>query len=388
MKNSNPILETNRLIIKQGAFDDYKIVYEYDYTKLRNINNEFEFVKLDLEKVKEYYNYHNEEPNNVFDFIIYIRDGMIPIGNVIGDIVNDFDDSLEIAFNMHPNFWRKGYMYEAIVEIIKYVFNNTNYDTIIYGYAKDNFKSKELCKKLGFKNYYDYDEYYPRFNKNVKMIKAIMTKKKVNKMCFKDDINELESLKFESDYIIKKGNLPILFTAPHTMKQIKEDGSEKLSEPYTKAIALYLNKHFNVNCMIKLKDTGLDANRDNKDDFKTELLRFIRDNNIKLVIDLHGSNESRKFDIEFGTLNNLSADFSTIKELEEAFTENGIYNIMHNDPFKGGAITEYVYGLKDVDVIQIEINGKYRDYNNLDKLEKLIKSFVSFVEQYKKYINK
>ena len=206
-------------------------------------------------------------------------------------------------------------------------------------------------------------------------------------MIFKDEINELESIIFNDDYIIRKGTIPILFTAPHTMKQIREDGSIKLSEPYTKAIALYLNKYFNVNSMIKINDTGLDANRDNRDEFKIELLRFIKDNNIKLVIDLHGSAKSRDFDIEFGTLNNLSADFSTIKELEEAFTENGISNIIHNDPFKGGAITNYVCGLKDVDVIQVEINGKYRDYNNLDELEKIIKCFEKFIKQYKEYIN-
>ena len=207
-------------------------------------------------------------------------------------------------------------------------------------------------------------------------------------MTFKDEINELEYLEFNKDYIIKKGNIPILFTAPHTMKQIKEDGSIKLNEPYTKAIALYLNKYFNVNCMIKIKDTGLDANIDNRDDFKTELLRFIKDNNIKLVIDLHGSKKEHDFDVEFGTLDNLSADFSTIKELEEAFVENGIQNIVHNNPFKGGAITQYVHGIKDTEVIQIEINAKYRDYNNIEELEKLCKCFGKFIEQYKEYINR
>ena len=205
---------------------------------------------------------------------------------------------------------------------------------------------------------------------------------------FEEEINELEKMIFDQDFIIKKGTLPILFTAPHTMEQIKEDGSIKLNEPYTKAIALYLNKHFKVNCMIKLKDTGIDANRDNRDEFKTKLIRFIKENNIKLVIDLHGSSKDREFDIEFGTLNNLSAEYATIKELEEAFTENGITNVMHNDPFKGGAITEYVYSLKDVDVIQIEINGKYRDYQNIDELKKLCKSFENFIKQYKKYTNR
>ena len=205
---------------------------------------------------------------------------------------------------------------------------------------------------------------------------------------FEKEINELESLKTENDYIIKKGKIPILFTAPHTMMQVREDNSIKPSEPYTKAIALYLNKYFDVNSMIKIKDTGLDANKDNRDEFKIELLRFIRENNIKLVIDLHGSKKSRDFDIEFGTLNNLSADYSTIKELEVAFIENGVNNLIYNTPFKGGAITQYICGIKDVDVIQIEINGKYRDYNNINDLEKIIKSFEKFIKKYKEYINR
>ena len=207
-------------------------------------------------------------------------------------------------------------------------------------------------------------------------------------MDFKSIINILENEKYNDDYIIKKGTIPILFTAPHTMMQVKADGTTKLSEPYTKAIALYLNKYFNVNCMIKLVDTGMDSNRDNRDEFKIELLRFIKENNIKLVIDLHGSNKNRDFDIEFGTLNNLSIDFSIIKELEEAFTENGITNIKYNEPFKGGAITQYIYGLKDIDVVQLEINGRYRDLNNTMELEKLIKCFEKFIKQYKEYINR
>lgn len=207
-------------------------------------------------------------------------------------------------------------------------------------------------------------------------------------MNFKEEINKLELLELDSDYIIMKGNLPILFTAPHTMKQLKEDGTIKLNESYTKAIALYLNKYFNTSCMVKINDTGIDSNQDNRDEFKKEIIRFVKENNIKLVIDLHGANINQDFDIEFGTLNNLSIDFSTIRELEEAFTENGIKNIKHNDPFKGGAITQYLYGIKDIDVVQIEINAKYRNYNNIENLEKLCKSFENFIKQYKKYLNR
>ena len=205
---------------------------------------------------------------------------------------------------------------------------------------------------------------------------------------FEREINELENLKYESDYIILKGNIPILFSAPHTMYQLRDDGTTKLKESYTKAIALYLNKYCNTYAIVKNNDTGIDSNRDNHDEYNVEMRRLIRENNIKLVIDLHGSSKDRDFDVEFGTLNNLSADFSTIKEIEEAFKANGIENISHNDPFKGGTVTQGVYALNDADIIQIEINRKYRDYKNIEYLEKIIQSFISFIKQYNEYINR
>ena len=207
-------------------------------------------------------------------------------------------------------------------------------------------------------------------------------------MNFEQQINKLENMELSEDFTILKGNISILFSAPHTMEQVREDGSIKFRESYTKAIALYLNKYNNTYAIIKNKDIGTDSNRDNYDEYNVEMRRLIKDNNIKLVIDLHGASSDREFDIEFGTLNNLSADFSTIKELEEAFTENGINNINHNNPFKGGAITQGIYSLDDVDVIQIEINGKYRDYNNIYELKKIIQSLQNFIKQYNEYINR
>ena len=207
-------------------------------------------------------------------------------------------------------------------------------------------------------------------------------------MNFKDEINKLEKSIIEEDFLIVKGKVPILFSAPHTMKQLKEDGTYKLNEPYTKAISLYLNKHCNTFSIIKSKDTGTDSNKDNYDKYTIDMRRLIKDNNIKLVIDLHGSSKERNFDIEFGTLNNLSVNYSTIKELEEAFTENGINNIKYNDPFKGGAITKGLYSIDDIDIIQLEINGKYRDLNNIELLERLIKSLEFFINQYITYTNK
>lgn len=204
-------------------------------------------------------------------------------------------------------------------------------------------------------------------------------------MRFEDEINEFESTLYEEDFIIKKGTVPILFSAPHGIKQYLDNEIIKSAEPYTKAISLYLNKYCHTFSIVKTNDTGKDSNRDNHDDYKQELIRLVKENNIKIVIDLHGASIDRDFDVEFGTLNNLTADYSTINELKRAFIENGIKNVCMNDPFKGGAITQYLYNLNDVDIIQLEINAKYRDYNNLELLEKLIESLINFIRKYNLY---
>ncbi len=201
-------------------------------------------------------------------------------------------------------------------------------------------------------------------------------------MAFINEIEELENIDNNKNYVINIGKLPVILTAPHTMQQIKEDGSIKLSEPYTKAIGLYVSKCINCSSLIKLKDTGIDSNSDNIDEFKLVLKDLIDDKNIKLLIDIHGASKDREFDIELGALNNMSADYSTINELKEAFIENGINNIVINDPFKGGGITRYIYGMTDIDVIQIEINKKYRDIENIDNIEKVCNALISFIRKY------
>lgn len=207
-------------------------------------------------------------------------------------------------------------------------------------------------------------------------------------MNFKEEMEFFEQIDSDDIYISKIGNVPILFTAAHSMTQIFDDGEVKLAEPFTKAICLYLSKYVGTSYLIKIKDTGLDSNKDNHDEFKSKLIKMVRDNNIKLVIDLHGANKDRNFDVEFGTLNNLTVDFSTIKELEEAFLENNILNIKYNEPFKGGAITQYLYNIKEVDVIQLEINGNFRNIENIENLERLCNSLKKFIKQYNEYINR
>lgn len=198
----------------------------------------------------------------------------------------------------------------------------------------------------------------------------------------RNEIDRLENKDFSDDFTIIEGYMPVLLSAPHTMNQLRDDGTIKASEPYTKALALYLQRRLNCTCFVKNFDTGIDSNSDKTEEYKTELVKYVKKNNIRLVLDLHGASLKREFDVELGTLNNLSADFSTIKELKKTLLENGILKVSVNDPFKGGGITRKVYTETDVNVIQIEINRKYRDLDIsnfmllADSLEKFIKSYM------------
>ena len=190
MKYITPQLETERLILKRGSYEDYVKVYEYDFTKLRNIAGEFEYVKLDPEIIKGYETYADEE-ENVLEWIVYLKEKMTPIANIILDRYDEKMKSLEISVNLHPNYWRKGYMTEAILKIMDYVYNNLDIDNIVYGYAEENFKSEGLSKKLGYEYFNDFIEHYKRIDKDIKKINTIMSKERFNELYKKNKLNKL-----------------------------------------------------------------------------------------------------------------------------------------------------------------------------------------------------
>lgn len=164
-----PRLETDRLILKRGNLDDYLRVYEYNFKKLNGINGAETREKNNPEIIKSFYA-EADEQENMLDFIIYLKDNT-PIGNVVLDRYDDSIKSLEVAINIHPDYWANGYAKEALVEIMYYVFNNLEVDNIVYTYANGNNKSRKVCEKVGFipkEKYADYN--------GLEMVKCIMSK--------------------------------------------------------------------------------------------------------------------------------------------------------------------------------------------------------------------
>ena len=116
------MLETDRLILKNGTIDDWVKVHEYDFNYLMNIDGIFEYVKRTPEEVRGWFGNPNSKDiiklnnnKNNYDFIIYIKETMEPIGYISFDRNNRELKSTEIACYIHPNYWGNGFMYETII---------------------------------------------------------------------------------------------------------------------------------------------------------------------------------------------------------------------------------------------------------------------------------
>ncbi|MDD2377839.1 MAG: N-formylglutamate amidohydrolase [Bacilli bacterium] len=203
-------------------------------------------------------------------------------------------------------------------------------------------------------------------------------------MSFEDIINNYESNVSRYQYMIKEGKVPVMLTAVHTVQQEKESGL-KLSEPYTSAICQYVGNMVNSSFMIKSIDNGVDSNSREIDDFKQLLKKKIQEKEIKLLIDIHGASDRHDFDVEFGTLKNMTIDINTQNTLKDCFNNHDIVNINYNMPFCGGGITRYIYENTDIDIIQLEINRKYRDFNNIDNCKKICDALIDFIKIYTNY---
>lgn len=166
-------LETQRLFLKRGNREDYYQVYEYDFTKLRNIDGEFEFIKQDLSKIDDFV-LEDELNEDILDWIIYLKDST-PIGNIIADRIVKETNSIEISFNLHPNFWGNGYIYEACIAVMEYLFS-LGFDNVLCGYSEGNFKSEKVNDKIGFKYYSKSEGLWNKNGNPITDYKTIMTK--------------------------------------------------------------------------------------------------------------------------------------------------------------------------------------------------------------------
>lgn len=149
------ILETERLILrnfKESDLEDY-----WEYVQMENVGPRAGWpAYTDKEKARERLIYETTQKNQ---FAIVLKSENKVIGSVeLMECSNNRytnlnieEGSKEIGAVLSEKYWGKGYMPEAVKEVMRYAFIDLNVPVIYCGHAKANTNSSRLQDKCGFK---------------------------------------------------------------------------------------------------------------------------------------------------------------------------------------------------------------------------------------------
>lgn len=165
------------------------------------------------------------------------------------------------------------------------------------------------------------------------------------------------------------GNVPILLSAPHSVKQ-KRDGKIKSQEFYTGAIAEYLAKK--IGCSVITKQYLLEDNLNddaNYEDcrcaYKTAINQFLLQSNIKLFVDIHGLARGKDSIIDICidkgiNSNNENFPFILQRNVNEYFGKNSATIDKYYKADFANVLSKWMHNTYNISSIELEINGAYR----------------------------
>ncbi|MCC3869602.1 hypothetical protein [Terrisporobacter mayombei] len=171
----------------------------------------------------------------------------------------------------------------------------------------------------------------------------------------------------KNDYEYKSGNIPILISAPHTVKQWRNEKCKK-ADIYTGALAKTLHRSTGAHVIYKARTNGDENCTTRETEYRKKIKEIVKKKGIKLIIDLHGIASDKDSDIDIGTGNssniNLLGQDYILSLIESSLGKN---NYTVNKYFTGGktyTISTYCASKLGVPTLQLEINKKYRSSNS------------------------
>jgi ribosomal-protein-alanine N-acetyltransferase len=151
---TNVILETDRLIIRPWRKDDLNDFYEYakvdgvgqmaGWNPHASIQESKQILSLFIEEKKE--------------FALELKENHKVIGSLglekLSISLNEYYDNQsgrEIGYVLSKAYWGKGLMPEAVKRVIRYCFEDENYNYLMCSHSISNNQSKKVIEKCGFR---------------------------------------------------------------------------------------------------------------------------------------------------------------------------------------------------------------------------------------------
>lgn len=150
-KDTFPVLETNRLVLRKITKDDANSILRYlsdkEVMKYYGLNP---FTSLDdaLEEISWYQSIYENKTG--IRWGITLKDQGIVVGSCgfHGTVSQHY--RTDIGFELSKEQWGKGIAFEAVEAIIKYGFEHLNFHRIQALIEPPNLSSQKLVEKLGF----------------------------------------------------------------------------------------------------------------------------------------------------------------------------------------------------------------------------------------------
>jgi ribosomal-protein-alanine N-acetyltransferase len=146
-----PILETKRLKLVEIKKEHAKRIYEilsleevtrqYGMDSLKNLEDAYELVDL--------FNSNFVEKRGM-RWGIVIKESDLFIGTIGLNALQTRHKRAEIGYEIHPDYWRKGFASEAVKEVLRYGFEELDLYRIGAVTFLNNEASSNLLLKLGF----------------------------------------------------------------------------------------------------------------------------------------------------------------------------------------------------------------------------------------------
>jgi ribosomal-protein-alanine N-acetyltransferase len=146
-----PVIQTDRLILRDTTMDDAPKLFELrkDVDVLRYINrpphrtldDTRELIQKIMDGIKS---------NDAIAWAVTLKNEPGLIGTISYHRIEKEHHRAEIGYMLHPLYWRKGIINEAMVAILDYGFRAMKLHSIEANVNPDNVASSNLLKKHGF----------------------------------------------------------------------------------------------------------------------------------------------------------------------------------------------------------------------------------------------
>lgn len=145
-------IETERLILREFNEDDSSRMFEYQndprYLKFYEYDNKSRDEVFSLLQI--IIGWKNEKPRVKYQFCMELKESSIMIGNCGIRLNNISDRKAEIGYELDPNYWKHGYMREALTSVIEFGKKDLGINTIIAFCHPKNINAINVVMNLGF----------------------------------------------------------------------------------------------------------------------------------------------------------------------------------------------------------------------------------------------